>query len=82
MTLVQKIKANSSKWIKNEDESFRDFSWQNGYGAFSVNPSETEVLIRYITTQHQHHKQKTFKEEYIDFLKANTSEYDEKYLWD
>lgn len=82
MTLVQKVKANSSKWIKNEDDSLKQFSWQNGYGAFSVNPNETDVLIRYIRNQHQHHEKKTFKEEHIDFLMTNKSEYDEKYLWD
>lgn len=82
MTLVQKVKANSSKWMKDQDEYLKDFYWQNGYGAFSVNPSETEGLIKYIRNQHQHHKQKTFKEEYIDFLTTYQLEYDERYLWD
>ena len=82
MTLVQKIKANSSKWIKSSGECLKQFSWQNGYGAFSVNPSETDILIRYIRNQHQHHKKRTFKEEYIHFLMSNKSEYEEKYLWD
>lgn len=82
MTLVQKIKANSSKWIKYEDERLKQFSWQNGYGAFSVNPSETDILINYIRKQHEHHERKTFQEEYLGFLSTYNQEYDERYLWD
>ena len=82
MTLVQKIKSNSSKWMKDRDESLKNFYWQNGYGAFSVNPSQTETVIEYIKTQHIHHSKKSFKEEYLAFLNKYKVEYDEKYLWD
>lgn len=82
MTLVQKIKANSSKWMKSKDESLKSFSWQNGYGTFSVNPSETNVVIEYIRNQHEHHKKKTFQEEYLAFLKKYNVDHDERYLWD
>jgi REP element-mobilizing transposase RayT len=82
MALLQKIKANSSKWIKSQDESLKNFSWQSGYGSFSVNPTETDVVIKYIRNQHIHHKKKTYKEEYLAFLKKYKVDYDERYLWD
>ncbi|HZH86355.1 MAG TPA: transposase [Brumimicrobium sp.] len=81
-TLVQKIKANSSKWVKSKDEDLKLFSWQKGYGSFSINPSQTKIVVEYIKNQHEHHKKKTFKEEYLAFLKKYNVEYDEKYLWD
>ena len=82
MTLVQKIKAHSSKWIKTKDVSLANFFWQDGYGAFSVNPSEVEVVINYIKNQHEHHSKKNFKEEYSAFLNKYEVEYNEKYVWD
>jgi len=80
--LVGKVKANSSKWIKTKGEQYANFYWQNGYGAFSVNPTETEVVIKYIQNQEEHHKKRTFKEEYRLFLKKYKVEYDERYVWD
>lgn len=82
MTLVQKIKANSSKWIKTKDVSLENFFWQDGYGAFSVNPSEVDVVINYIKNQHEHHSKKDFKEEYRTILKKYNVSYDEQYVWD
>jgi len=82
MALIQKIKANSSKWMKTKDESLKNFSWQSGYGSFSVNPTETDIVINYIRNQHIHHKKKTYKEEYLTFLKKYKVDYDERYLWD
>ncbi len=82
MTVVQKIKANSSKWMKTNDESLANFFWQNGYGAFSVNPAEVDHVIRYIERQHEHHSKKNFKEEYRQILEKNQVEYDEEYVWD
>ncbi|HNW89644.1 MAG TPA: IS200/IS605 family transposase [Bacteroidales bacterium] len=82
MTLLEKIKSNSSKWIKTKGKSYKDFYWQSGYGAFSVNPSEVDVVIRYIENQEEHHRKKTFQEEYIAFLKKYDIEYDERYIWD
>ena len=80
--LVGKVKANSSKWIKTKGEQYANFYWQNGYGAFSVNPTETEVVIKYIQNQEEHHKKRTFKEEYRLFWKKYKVEYDERYVWD
>lgn len=82
MTLVQKLKANSSKWFKTKDKCLENFFWQDGYGAFSVNPSEVEVVLNYIKNQHAHHNKKSFQEEYRGFLKKYKVEYDEKYVWE
>ena len=82
MTLVQKVKANSSKWIKTKDEKLKHFYWQNGYGAFSVNPKQVDVVRIYIENQHEHHRKKTFQEEYRQFLQQYKVDYDERYVWD
>jgi REP element-mobilizing transposase RayT len=82
MTLVQKVKANSSKWMKTKDKSLENFFWQDGYGAFSVNPSEVDVVINYIKNQHEHHGKKDFKEEYRQILKKYNITYNEQYVWD
>ncbi len=80
--LVGKIKANSSKWMKTKGEQYVNFYWQRGYGGFSVNPTETEIVKKYIQNQEEHHKNRTFKVEYILFLKKYEIEYDEEYVWD
>ena len=77
---VQKIKANSSKWIKTIDEYYEDFAWQEGYGAFCVSPSLLKKTIRYIETQEQHHHEVSVRDEFIQFLKENGIEFDERYL--
>ena len=82
MKLVQDLKSNSSSWMKTKDESVNNFYWQDGYGAFSVNPLEVDVVIKYITTQHDHHQKFTFQDEYRAFLKKYRVNFDERYLWD
>ena len=82
MKLVEDVKSHSSKWIKTLDESLSDFYWQDGYGAFSVNPGETTALINYIANQHEHHSRKSYQDEYRAFLKKYEVEYDERYVWD
>ena len=77
---VQKIKANSSKWIKTIDGYYEDFAWQEGYGAFCVSPSLLKKTIRYIETQEQHHHEVSVRDEFIQFLKENGIEFDERYL--
>lgn len=59
----------------------RNFSWQTGYGAFSVSPSLVEKTRRYIRNQETHHRAKSFQQEYVDFLEASGVEYDPEYLW-
>lgn len=82
MKLIEEVKSHSSKWIKTKGSEFGDFYWQNGYGAFSVNPTELEIVKNYIINQEEHHKKKTFQEEFGAFLKKYNVEYDEKYVWD
>ncbi len=79
---VQKIKANSSKWIKTIDNYYESFAWQEGYGAFCVSPSLLKKTIRYIETQEQHHHEESVPNEYKRFLKTNCIEFDERYLFD
>lgn len=80
--LVQKVKAHSSKWMKTKHKDLEHFYWQDGYGAFSVNPADVGVVVNYIKNQHEHHRKKTFKEEYVAFLKKYEVEYDERYVWE
>ncbi|WP_187477511.1 IS200/IS605 family transposase [Amniculibacterium sp. G2-70] len=82
MKLLEEIKSNSSKWIKTKGSEFKDFYWQNGYGAFSVNPTEIEIVKKYIINQKEHHQKRSFQEEYLAFLNKYNIEYDEKYLWE
>ena len=82
MKLLQDVKSNSSRWMKTKDASLRNFSWQDGYGAFSVNPLEIDAVIKYITGQHDHHQKITFQDEYRAFLIRYKIEFNEKYLWD
>ena len=77
---VQKIKSNSSKWIKTIDEYYNTFAWQEGYGAFCVSPSLLKKTIRYIETQEQHHHEVSVRDEFIQFLKENGIEYNKRYL--
>ncbi len=82
MKLTQELKSNSSKWIKTKGSEYKNFSWQNGYGAFSVNPSQVDVVIKYIENQHEHHQKKSFKNEYVAFLQKYKVDYDERYVWE
>lgn len=82
MTLVQKLKANSSKWIKTKDQESAEFYWQDGYGAFSVNPKQADKVIAYIKNQKSHHQHTSFQEEYKIFLEQYKIDYNEKYVWD
>ena len=79
--LVEEIKRHSSRWIKTKDKHYDHFAWQGGYGAFSVSQSIHDVTKRYIQNQEEHHKKRTFKEEYLLFLKEYGIEYNEDYLW-
>lgn len=79
---VNAVKSNSSRWIHQNYSKARAFAWQEGYGAFSVSKSEENKVISYIRNQESHHRKKTFKEEFVIFLKRHEIEYDERYLWD
>lgn len=80
--LVRKVKATSSTWIKKQGGTYTGFSWQSGYGVFSLGVSQLKMLTDYIDHQEQHHRRKGFQEEFRDFLAKYAVEYDEKYVWD
>lgn len=82
MKLLEELKSHSSKWMKTKDARLKNFYWQDGYGAFSINPQDVDAVRRYIENQHDHHKKKTFQEEYRSFLETYKVEYDERYVWD
>ena len=73
---VQKLKGSSSHWMG------KDFSWQEGYGAFSVSPSQVAVVKTYIRGQEQHHRKLSFQDEFRLLLKRYELAYDERYVWD
>jgi putative transposase len=80
--LVRDIKNNSSTFINNRKRVNGNFAWQEGYGAFSYSHSHIEKVYDYILNQEKHHQKKTFRQEYLTFLKKFEVEYDEKYLFE
>jgi putative transposase len=82
MSFIEKVKTHSSKWIKTKDDCYKDFAWQHGYGGFSVNPKQIDVVKEYILSQDKHHQKVSFQDEYRAFLKKYNVEYDERYVWD
>lgn len=80
--LVEEVKTGSSKWIKTKGAHFQNFSWQRGYGAFSIGQSQVFATKRYIERQKTHHQRVTFQEEYRTFLKSYGIDYDERFVWD
>jgi putative transposase len=79
-TVMEHLKASSSKWLKTQGVS--TFSWQRGYGAFSVSQSNVASVISYIEQQEEHHRAITFEEEFQLFLKRYRVAFDERYVWD
>jgi REP element-mobilizing transposase RayT len=79
--LVEEVKKSSSKWMKAEG-GVPGFSWQAGYGAFSIGESQADTVIRYIQNQEEHHRKVTFQDEFRKFLERYKVEYDERYMWD
>jgi REP element-mobilizing transposase RayT len=80
--LVREIKKSSNEFIKEKGYCRYRFNWQEGYGAFSYGHSQLDYVIKYIQNQKQHHKKKTFKEEYIELLRKFNVEYEDKYLFE
>jgi len=79
--MMRLIKTNSSKWINEQQDRTTRFEWQDGYGAFSVSKSILPSVCEYIQKQEEHHRKKTFQEEFLDFLKKHEIEYDPQYIW-
>jgi len=80
--LVETMKTESSKWMKRHSRGTRAFQWQQGYAAFSVSTSNAARVKRYIETQDEHHRAKTFQDELRAFLRRHQVEFDERYVWD
>ena len=78
--IFNRIKAGSSSWINKKQFVKGNFSWQEGYGAFSYGRSQIKDVAQYIENQKSHHKKRTFAEEYLEFLKLFEIEYDERYV--
>ena len=79
---IKLIKGNSSRWINDNKKIAARFEWQRGYGAFSVSESMSNTVKQYIENQEEHHRQQSFKDEYISFLKKHNIEYDRRYVFD
>jgi REP element-mobilizing transposase RayT len=80
--MIEGVKKTSSKWIKALEPKYRGFSWQRGYGAFSVSPSQLKVVLKYLDGQDEHHRTRTFQEEYRAVLRKHRVDFDERYVWD
>jgi len=79
--LVRDVKAGSSGFINEKRWVRGKFQWQEGFGAFSHSHSEIDTVVRYIRNQQEHHRKKTFKEEYVEMLKSFAVEYDDRYVF-
>jgi len=78
--VLRDLKANATGWMHEVFPEVQHFSWQRGYGAFTVSQSHVIEVQRYLARQEEHHKRVSFREEFIQFLKANGIEYDERYV--
>lgn len=79
--LMYQLKRSSSLWVNQNKLVAGKFSWQEGFGAFSLGKSQLPLIINYIEEQQEHHKKITFSEEYLQFLKENDIEFDERYVF-
>ncbi len=79
--IMKKVKGSSSKWVNEQNKLVDRFSWQEGYGAFTVSESQTAAVIGYVKKQENHHRTLSFKDEFVLILKRHEVEYDERYLW-
>ena len=78
--VMRDLKRTSSTWV-HQTIGLKQFQWQDGYGAFTVSASLLETVKNYIAKQEEHHRKKTFQEEYLELLKLSGVDYDERYLW-
>jgi REP element-mobilizing transposase RayT len=78
---VQLLKGGSSRWIHDSFVQMGGFAWQDGYGAFTVSKSQLPAVIDYVETQPEHHRSRSFQDEFRMMLAQHEIEYDERYLW-
>jgi len=80
--VVREMKTETSKWLKRQSDSLREFSWQAGYGAFSVSESNVPAVKKYIESQEEHHKKMSFQDEFGELCRRHGIEIDDRYVWD
>jgi REP element-mobilizing transposase RayT len=80
--MLRLIKCNSSKWANERPEKTGEFNWQTGYAAFTLSESQLPTVRNYVRNQEEHHRRRTFQEEFLELLKRHGIEYDERYVWD
>lgn len=80
--VLKNVKAKSSKWINTRKFVPGKFEWQSGYGAFTYSRSQRNNVIKYIMNQEEHHKKRTFKDEYLELLKKNDIHYEDAYIFE
>jgi REP element-mobilizing transposase RayT len=80
--VVEDVKKSSSKWLKTQGPGLAGFAWQSGYGAFAVSESSLAAVRDYVANQREHHRRKSFQDEYREFLERNRITFDERYVWD
>lgn len=78
--VLREIKGGSSEWV-HATLGKKKFAWQSGYGGYTVSPANLERVRQYILRQREHHRRRTFQEEYVEMLRLSGIEYDERYLW-
>jgi REP element-mobilizing transposase RayT len=79
---VGRLKANTSKYINDRSGTGTKFHWQDGYGAFTVSPSQQHAVVAYISRQMEHHREQSFQNEFLEILKRHEVDYDPKYIWE
>ena len=79
--MIRDFKANASGWMHDVFPEAKDFSWQNGYGAFTVSASQIKAVSKYIAEQEIHHHKRSFEDEFTQLLRVNEIEFNEQYLW-
>ncbi len=82
VTFVEQVKRESSKFVKTLGPQYRKFYWQRGYGMFSVSPTHLAAAEKYVRNQEEHHRTKSFQEEFREFFERYSIEHDERYVWD
>ena len=80
--VIEQVKSASSSWLKEQGDSYSDFYWQRGYGAFSVSETHVESVREYIRAQADHHRKLSFQDEFRQLCRKNNVPLDERYAWD
>ena len=80
--LVEHVKTETSKWAKKASNGVPTFTWQSGYGVFSVSQSNLNAVIDYVERQEEHHRRQFFQDEFRELCRRHEIEIDERYAWD